>query len=168
MFCTKQVEPDVPCSTCFSRRLCEKAVPILYKYVCVCIYGHHFQQSMDQLGIFANPTRGQLNWTGKKWAFPCPCSRLRILSRGIGSAVLSRISLLILYTQAESGAYSRDPYRFPRRRPHIPPTVILPVPSLSGHAIVDKTPSPQEAWRVLRRCHEEHSVACKGDTRGRR
>ena len=32
-----------------------------------------------------------------------------------GSAVSSRVSLLILYTQAESDAYSRDSSRFPRR-----------------------------------------------------
>ena len=29
-----------------------------------------------------------------------------------------------LHTQAESGAYSRDSYQFPRRRPHSPPTAI--------------------------------------------
>ena len=37
----------------------------------------------------------------------------------MGSAVPSRISLLILHTQAESGAYSRDSSRFPRRRLYI-------------------------------------------------
>ena len=30
-------------------------------YVCVCMYGHHREQSMDQLGKVANPARGQLN-----------------------------------------------------------------------------------------------------------
>ena len=32
-------------------------------YVCmyVCMYGHHIQQSMDQMGKVANPARGQLN-----------------------------------------------------------------------------------------------------------
>ena len=40
-------------------------------------------------------------------------------SRETGSAVPSRVSLLILYTQAESGPYSRDSSRFPRRRPLI-------------------------------------------------
>ena len=47
----------------------------------------------------------------------CPRSRLRILSRETGSAVPSRFSLFIFHTQAESRAYSRDPTRFPRRRP---------------------------------------------------
>ena len=37
----------------------------------------------------------------------------------MGSAVPSRGSLLILHTQAESGAYSRESSPFPRRRPFI-------------------------------------------------
>ena len=49
--------------------------------------------------------------------FPCPRSRLRIWSRETGSAAPSRVSLLILHTRAECYAYSRDSYRFPRRRP---------------------------------------------------
>ena len=48
--------------------------------------------------------------------FSRPNSHLIIWSRETGSYVPSRVSLLILYTQAESGAYSRDPSRFPRRR----------------------------------------------------
>ena len=43
-----------------------------------------------------------------------------------------------LHTQAEYGAYLRDSYRVPRRRPFIhlkPPYAIGSVPSLSGHAI---------------------------------
>ena len=54
-----------------------------------------------------------------KMFFTCPRSRLRIWSRETGSAVPPRVSLLIiLHTQAESGAYySRDSSRFPRRRP---------------------------------------------------
>ena len=67
--------------------------------------------------------------------FSCPRSRLRIWSHETGSAVPSRVSPLILHTLAESGAYSRDFSRFPRRRPCIPPTAIGSVPSLSGRAI---------------------------------
>ena len=52
--------------------------------------------------------------------FPCPRSRLRICSRETGSSVPSRVNPVILHTQAESGTYSRDSSRFPRRRPHIP------------------------------------------------
>ena len=40
-------------------------------------------------------------------------------SRDAGSAVPSRVGLLILHTQTESGAYSQDFSRFPRRRPFI-------------------------------------------------
>ena len=40
--------------------------------------------------------------------FPCPRSRLRVWSRELGSAVPSRVSPLVLHTQAESGAYTRD------------------------------------------------------------
>ena len=72
---------------------------------------------MDQPGKVANPARGQLN--REKLIFPCLRTRLRIWSRETGSAVPSRVSLLILHTQAEYGAYSRDSSQFPRRRPFI-------------------------------------------------
>ena len=49
--------------------------------------------------------------------FSCPRSRLRIWSRETDSAVPSRVSVLILHTQTESGVYSQDSSRFPRRRP---------------------------------------------------
>ena len=74
------------------------------------------KQSMDQPGKVANPARGQLK---RETIFPCPRTRLRIWSRETFSAVPSRVSLLILHTQAESSAYSRDSSRFPRRRPFI-------------------------------------------------
>ena len=51
--------------------------------------------------------------------FPCPRSRLEIWFRETDLAVPSRVSLLILHTQAESGAYSRDCSRCPRRHPYI-------------------------------------------------
>ena len=47
---------------------------------------------MDQPGKVANPARGQL--TGKI-IVPCPRACLRIWSRETGSAVPSRVSLLI-------------------------------------------------------------------------
>ena len=59
---------------------------------------------MHQPGKVANPARGQLN---------------RENDRETGSAVPSRVSLFILHTQAESGAYLRDFSRVPRRRPFI-------------------------------------------------
>ena len=91
---------------------------------------------MDQPSKVANPARGQLNRENEH-SRPRTC--LRIRSREMGSAVPSRVSLLILHTQAESGAYLRDSSRVPRRRPFIsikPPHAIgSSVPSLSGHAI---------------------------------
>ena len=48
---------------------------------------------MDQPGKVASPARGQLNRENED--FPCPRSRLRIWCRETGSAVLSRVSLLI-------------------------------------------------------------------------
>ena len=78
---------------------------------------------MVQSGMVANPARGQLK--REKYFFPCPRSRLRIWSRETGSAVVpSRVSLIILHTKAESGAYSRDSSHFPRRRLHTPSTII--------------------------------------------
>ena len=50
---------------------------------------------MDQPDKVADPARGQLNRENGYLIFPCPRSRLRILSRETGSAVSSRVSLLI-------------------------------------------------------------------------
>ena len=68
---------------------------------------------MDQPDKVANPARGQLN----KLIFPCPRMCLRIWSRETGLAVPSRVSLFILHTKAEFGAYLRDSSRVPQRRP---------------------------------------------------
>ena len=57
------------------------------------MYGHTYSKSMDQPGMVANPARGQLNRENEY--FPVPLSRLRIWSRKTGSAVPSRVSLLI-------------------------------------------------------------------------
>ena len=81
-------------------------------YACVVIT---LLQSTNQPGELANPVHGQLN----RETFPCPHSRMRILFRETDLAVPSRVSLLILHTQAESGAYSRDCSPCPRRRLYI-------------------------------------------------
>ena len=83
--------------------------------VYVCMYDHRFQQSMDQPGKVANPARGQLN--RKNIFFLVPIRALKFVSTG--SAVPSRVSLLILHTQPESRTSSRDSSRFPRRHPFI-------------------------------------------------
>ena len=85
--------------------------------------GHHKQLSTNQPRELANPVHGQLN----REIFPCPRSRLRFWFRETDLAVPSRVSLLILHTQAESGAYSRDCSRCPRRRPYIFPTLTISI-----------------------------------------
>ena len=74
---------------------------------------------MDQPGMVANPTRGQLN--RENYVFLFLRSRLRIWSR-----------LLIPNTSTESGAYSRGSSRLPRRRLSIIPS--RSVLSSSGRA----------------------------------
>ena len=77
--------------------------------------------------------------------FPCPRLRLKNWFCETGLAVPSRVSLLILYTNAESGAYSRDFFRYPRRRSYIFTTIHHRViTTLSGHAIAYR-------WRSLPR-----------------
>ena len=56
--------------------------------------------------MVANPTRGQQH-RENKFFFPGPRSGLRISSREMGSVVPSRVSSIIVHTQAESGASSR-------------------------------------------------------------
>ena len=92
--------------------------------------------------------------------FPCPRSRLTIWPRETGSAVKSRVSLLILYTQAEYVAYSRIPPAF-RDGVHIllytPSTAIGPVPSLSGHATAYR-------WRSLPRVCRHRASSPQGSS----
>ena len=57
------------------------------------MYGYTYSKSMDQPGEVANPARGQLNRA--KWIYPCPRSRLIFWPRETGSAVPSRVNLLI-------------------------------------------------------------------------
>ena len=71
------------------------------------VYNHTYSKSIDQPGkVVANSARGQLNRENKY--FPCPRSRLRYWFREAGSAIPSRVSLLILDAQVESGACLRD------------------------------------------------------------
>ena len=67
----------------------------------------------------ANPVHGQLN----REKCPCPRSRLKNWFREIGLAVPSRVRLLILYTDAESGAYARDSSQCTQRCPYIFTTI---------------------------------------------
>ena len=86
-------------------------------YVCTVITFSRVQ--IDRVRSPILFVRGQLN-RGK---ILCPRSRLRIWSRETGLVVPSCVSLLILHTQTEFGAYSRDSSRCPRRRPFIFTTI---------------------------------------------
>ena len=66
------------------------------------MYSHHILCTTEYISTGSQPTRGQL--TGKinvSLSLLAPES----WSRETGLAVLSRVSLIIIYTQAESGAY---------------------------------------------------------------
>ena len=89
--------------------------------------------------------------------FPRPSSRLRIWSRETESVVLSRVSLLMLHTQVESGAYSRDSSRFPRRHPFISSTVIGSDPGLPGHPTAYR-------WRLLPRVRRHRAGSPQGSS----
>ena len=99
---------------------------------------------MDQPNRVANPARGRLN--RKINISLSPFAPENLVSRdGFGRPVPRQPARL--NTQAESGAYSRDSSRFPRRFPFylfIPPYAIGLVPNLSGHAIAHR-------WRPLPR-----------------
>ena len=67
-----------------------------------------------------------VDWASTSWLAEqgkifclCPSSRLRVWSPETGLVFPSRVSPLIIHTQAEYGAYLRDSSRFPRRRPSI-------------------------------------------------
>ena len=101
----------------------------------------HIARVMDQPGKVANPTRGQLNRENEYFLSPFAPENL-VSHDGFGSPVPRQPAHL--HTQAESGAYSRDFSRVPRRRPFIylkPPYAIGSVPSLSGHDIAYRWPS---------------------------
>ena len=90
--------------------------------------------------------------------FPCPRAYLRIWSRETGSGVPSRVSLFILQTQAESGAYLRDSSRVPRRRPFMKlPYAIGSAPTLLGHAIAYR-------WRSLPRVRRHRASKPQGSS----
>ena len=80
-------------------------------------YGYYFKVKYGSIGYGCQAC----SWSAEqeKSCFACPRSRLRVCSRETGSAVPSRVSLLILHTQPESGAYLRGSSRVPRQRPFI-------------------------------------------------
>ena len=84
----------------------------------------YVSSSLIAIIVWINPVRLPIHarsWSAEqeKIMFPCLHSRLRIWTRETGSAAPFRVIMLILHTQAETGAYSQDSTRFPRRRPFI-------------------------------------------------
>ena len=120
------------------------------------MYGHHVEQEYGSTGSGCQ----SYSWSAgqEKTIFPCPRLQLRIWSRETGSAVPSRVSLLILHTQAESGAYSRDSHTFRGGvNLFIPPTAIGSVPSLSSHKITYR-------WRSLSRVRRHRAERPQGSS----
>ena len=108
--------------------------------------------------MVGNPARGQLNRKNEYFPVVPVRSRLRIWSPDTGSTVPSRVNLLILYSQAECGPYSRDSSRFPRRRPFIyTANCCREILSLSGHAIAYR-------WCSLPRVRRHRASSPHGDT----
>ena len=108
---------------------------------------------MDQPGKVANLARGQLNRVNNIPLFPCVPENL--VSRDGFSRPVPR-QPAHPHTPAESGAYSRDSSRVPRRRPFMkPPYAIGSVPSLSGHAIAYR-------WRSLPRVRRHKASKPQG------
>ena len=120
--------------------------------------GHHIQQSTNQLRKVANPVHGQLN----REKNPCPRSRPRIWFRETGLAVPSLASLLILYTNAESGAYSRYSSQVPRRPYIFASTTHHRVsPEFTGHAVACRLRSlPRVRWHRARSPQGSSSKVC--------
>ena len=96
-------------------------------YTCMCDYNGvcmymcmviTYSKGKDQPGKVANPARGQLAKQGNL-IIPCPRSPLRIWSRETGSAIPSRVSLLISILKLNLVLTLRDSSRGPRRRPFI-------------------------------------------------
>ena len=93
--------------------------------------------------VVANHARGQLK-NGEHFFSVSPFApENKSWPREVGSATPSRVNLLILHTQAEFGAYSRNSSRFSRWRPLVMRSAaIRSIPSLSVHAIAYRWRSP--------------------------
>ena len=88
-----------------------------------------YSKSMDKPGKVTNPARGQLN-RKRKISLSAFAPENLVSRDGFGSPIPRQPAHL--HTQAESGAYLRDSFRVPRRRPII---YLIP-PYASGHSRV--------------------------------
>ena len=78
-----------------------------------------YGQRLLQIRVWVNRVWLPKSAEQKTYFLPSPSSRLRNWSRETGSAVLFRVSPLIIHTQAVSGTYSRDSSPFSQRGPQI-------------------------------------------------
>ena len=122
----------------------------------VVMYGHHAQQEYGSPGSGCH----SYSWSAgqEKTIFSCPRLQLRIWSREIGSSVPFHVSLLILHTQVESGAYSRDSSSFPRR--------YLVIYAANRHRISPEFISSQIAyrWRSMPRVRRHRARSRQGSS----
>ena len=113
----------------------------------VCMYGHTYSKSTDQSGMVANPARGQLN--RENLYLSSAIAPENLISRETGSAVPSRVSLLISIHRLNL-VLTYMGFLPNSVMPSIyfikPPYAIGPVPSLSSHAI-------EYRWCSLPRVH---------------
>ena len=103
---------------------------------CMHVWSSHIAMLDQPKNKVANSARrGRMN-TNSSLRLPCPHLCLRIWPCETVSAIPSRANQLILHTEVESGAYSRDPPDF---RGVVQSLLLLytigSVPSLLGHAI---------------------------------
>ena len=92
--------------------------------MCMCMCGHHFQQTGHQPGVLLSILL----------MISCPLTRMRILSRELGSAVPSSASLLILHTQTYVAFTYGTPLPLSATVSIRPSCAIGLVLNLSGHA----------------------------------
>ena len=114
----------------------------------VCIVTHIARVWINRVRL---PILHVVRWTGKiKMFFPCPRSRLRIWSRETGSAVPSRVSLLISILRLNLVLT----YEIP---PAFRGAVIGSVSSLPGYAIAYR-------WRSLPRVRQHRASKPQGSS----
>ena len=117
-----------------------------------------YEKSMDQPGKVANPARGQLNRENDFYS--CPRPRLRIWSRETGSAVPSRVSLVVSILRLNLCAYLRDSSRVLRQRLFIDLSRHTPSgqSDLLGHAIAYR-------WRSRPRVRRRRASKPQGSSK---
>ena len=126
-------------------------------YLCnmyVCVYDITYSRIWINR-VIRLPILFVVSWTGK-WILPCPRTCLRVWSRETGSAVPSRVSLLISTLRLNLVlTYHGIPPDF-RGGVHLfkPPYAIGSVPCLSGHAIAYR-------WRSLSSVCRHGSIVLK-------